>query len=197
MAINAKKVRKAGIRLEEHAAHVRSIERASEVNGCFVEIGVRTGTGTAAIIDTLRLLGQTREIVSIDPTMDRLALKKVIKGSLQDHILIRKRSDEANPPRKIAWLFVDGCHCFHCVREDLDRYGDRIVPGGILVMHDTTHGRTGNKFYHVQKFCYRLKAKTIYGVHLAQISSVVLTREFKLIEEVLPIKGLAVYQREG
>ncbi len=195
--IDASKIRHATIMPDEHEAFVRSIEMASKVDGCFVEIGVQRGDGTAAIIDALTILGQKRMVVSIDPTMNRDGIEEVIEGSSQHHDLIFRQSDQYKPPRQIAWVFVDGCHCYHCVREDLDRYGARVVPGGVVVMHDTTHGLPGarRKYYTGQQFCYRLKSKTIYGVHWARLSSLVLTEKFDLIEEVGLDKGLSVYQR--
>ena len=41
----------------------------------------------------------------------------------------------------VAWVFVDACHCFECATEDIEAWGSRLAPGGVLVVHDTTPRR--------------------------------------------------------
>jgi len=37
-----------------------------------------------------------------------------------------------------AWVFVDACHCFECATRDIEQWGAKIAPRGVIVVHDTT-----------------------------------------------------------
>lgn len=41
----------------------------------------------------------------------------------------------------IAWVFVDACHCTECATADIEGWGSKLAPGGVLVVHDTTPRR--------------------------------------------------------
>lgn len=51
---------------------------------------------------------------------------------------VRRRSGEAHPEvlAPIAMLYVDGAHRFAPAREDIVRWGQRVKPGGTMLIHD-------------------------------------------------------------
>jgi predicted O-methyltransferase YrrM len=38
----------------------------------------------------------------------------------------------------IDFLFIDGCHTYDVVKDDFERYGTLVRPGGIIALHDIT-----------------------------------------------------------
>lgn len=49
--------------------------------------------------------------------------------------VVARRSDDVEPPNRIGLLHVDGNHGEQAVR-DVERFGARVEPGGVLVMDD-------------------------------------------------------------
>ena len=40
-------------------------------------------------------------------------------------------------PTHIHWVFIDGCHCTNHVMADVAHYGNKLVPGGEMIVHAT------------------------------------------------------------
>lgn len=68
--------------------------------------------------------------------VDLLGLRNVTK-------IVRKKSDDAEPPDVIDILHIDGQHTEQCVR-DVKRFVPRIRVGGLLVMDDATWVNNGD-----------------------------------------------------
>lgn len=138
-----------------------------DIPGVFVEIGVNKGKSTAAIYQLLNREGQRRKVYSIDPT--GMALKfwplrrDRFAGDLQvQHIALPSQDPEAKRAvhEPIAWLFIDGCHCFDCVLEDIDIWCPKVSLGGLAVFHDYDQGPCYRKRDH----CHRAGQERRWGV---------------------------------
>ena len=42
---------------------------------------------------------------------------------------------------RAVWVFIDACHCRECAAWDIEHFGNLVLPGGLLVLHDTQKGR--------------------------------------------------------
>lgn len=42
-----------------------------------------------------------------------------------------------NVPGGFHWVLIDGCHCLNHVIIDFVIYGEKVVPGGLVLLHDT------------------------------------------------------------
>jgi hypothetical protein len=102
-----------------------------------LEIGVHGGDTARGIRDFMAAQGSVLEYWGMD------------NGSHPDHLTL-KPFPEANfingdsaesfhlVPDKLDVVLVDGCHCFNHVVLDTLHYGERVVPGGLLLFHDIT-----------------------------------------------------------
>lgn len=131
-----------------------SVVLAQKVPGLFVEIGVQRARGMRALVQALtQLSALDRVIIGIDPSRESARHWKLrneeLKGALPERRLISDCSQNPDVIRKvgrdIAWLYVDGCHCFECVWADIDNWAPKVVPGGYLVFHDTRPEQWYNK----------------------------------------------------
>lgn len=122
-----------------------------------MEIGTHQGRGAAAIIKCLNKLGCHSRFLTFDIDYENFPLIQrrrfyprtmwaengepvanigPCKGEFHE-----MRGDEGttvlNPERDfVAWVWVDGCHCFDCVKKEIDAWAPLIVPGGFLLFHD-------------------------------------------------------------
>jgi len=140
---------------DEQAA--RLFERAREVpeGGRIVEIGSYRGRSTVVLAATAQ---QGTRVIAIDPHAgndrgprqitgnleageeDRIAFERNLRraGVREPVVHIRKRSDEAldDVDGEIDLLYVDGAHRFAPARQDIERWGARVRPGGTMLIHD-------------------------------------------------------------
>jgi predicted O-methyltransferase YrrM len=112
-----------------------------------IEIGVYEGVNTAIIA---RTLGTDGTIYGIDPffkgslgicyskIITKLHLKR--NGVTARVQLIEKFSFDAvgDVPEKVDFIFIDGDHSYEGVRKDWTLYSDKVKPGGIMALHDTS-----------------------------------------------------------
>lgn len=125
-----------------------------------VEIGVYSGKGLISLALAHRSVG-IGHVIGIDPYMAsasiegqtneadkewwgkldhemiyNMCVQSISQFKVQNVVkLIRKRSDEVDPPHGIGVLRIDGNHG-EAVIGDIERYCPNVVPGGILFLDD-------------------------------------------------------------
>jgi Methyltransferase domain len=102
-----------------------------------LELGVRGGNSTVALLAGLEERGGTLWSVDIDP-----ACAEVFAGHPQWRFVLADSRDEsavvgAGLPAEVDVLFIDTIHTFEQVRDELDLWGDRVRQGGVIFFHDT------------------------------------------------------------
>lgn len=112
-----------------------------------IEIGVYEGINTAVIS---KALGQDGRTFGIDPffkgSLGICYHKVVAKLHLKRNrisskvVLIEKFSFDAleDVPEKVEFIFIDGDHSYEGIRKDWQFYADKVSPGGIMALHDTS-----------------------------------------------------------
>lgn len=135
----------------------RVAERAASTisGGCIVEIGSFRGRSMVAIA---RSAPSDVDVYAIDPHAGNDRGPQEISGyeaaAAQDHEVfkanleragvagrvayVRKFSHEAHGdvPDGIDMLHIDGAHRFGPARSDIRSWGDRVTPGGVMLIHD-------------------------------------------------------------
>lgn len=136
-------------------------DMARDATGPIVEIGSWQGRSTAALALGSRA-GTKQPVYAIDnfigPQRDdrpsahggdqcgeqllRANLNRVgINGEVT--ILAKPASEAADEIPPCGLLFVDGCHLYEAVADDLRRYLPKVLPGGVVMMHDCVAGDPG------------------------------------------------------
>ena len=121
-----------------------------------VEIGSYRGRSTVVLADAA---AAGVEVVAIDPHLgrDRAPRQTVenadlgetdvqafranlVRAGVADRVRhLRRRSEEAldDLPGPVAMLYVDGAHSLSLARLDITRWGARVPPGGLMLVHDS------------------------------------------------------------
>jgi len=155
--------------LVEQAALLASVERAVREVGrssTFVEIGVMRGMTSAAIIWALEQLDYPSTFYGVDVNLNKKLsswAREFAKLYVGPSGKKRVRSNFVNATSHfvssicgdVAWVFIDGCHCQSCTRDDITWWSAKVVPAGWLVVHDTctNHAQTSRSAqrYHGDK----------------------------------------------
>jgi Methyltransferase domain len=108
-----------------------------EAHGTVLELGVRGGSSTVALLAGLEERGGVLWSVDIDP-----ASAAIFPGHAQWRFVLADSRDErpvvdAGLPDELDVLFIDTLHTYEQVRDELAVWGDRVVPGGVILFHDT------------------------------------------------------------
>jgi hypothetical protein len=108
-----------------------------EARGSVLELGVRDGNSTVALLAGLEELGGT--LWSVDVTAE---CGDVFPGHPQWRFVVADSRDTstvlaAGLPAELDVLFVDTIHTYEQVRRELDAWGDRVRLGGSILFHDT------------------------------------------------------------
>lgn len=129
-------------RYPEVAAALSDIQRhlprlRQEARGTVLELGVRGGSSTVALLAGLEERGGVLWSVDVDP-----ASAAVFSGHDQWRFVVADSRDErsvgdAGLPDELDVLFIDTLHTYEQVRDELAVWGDRVVPGGVILFHDT------------------------------------------------------------
>ena len=128
-------------------AERKALEKYATGARTAIEIGVYEGVNTAIIA---RTLGQEGTTYGIDPffkgrlgicypkIITQLHLKR--NGVSKRVGLIEKLSFDAvdDVPEKVDFIFIDGDHSYEGIRKDWALYSDKLKPGGIMALHDTS-----------------------------------------------------------
>jgi methyltransferase family protein len=194
-------------RPDELKAIVDSLDLGHESGAAlFVELGVRRA-GTSYVLKRhlersskrAHLLG-----VDLDPGArrhwQRMMDKDRPKGRVTWSFELSTTEEAAKKDRAgpCAWVFVDACHCFECATRDIEQWGAKIAPHGVLVVHDTTVYRKNYTTFHQHGHTRP------FGVYRAVEKSEAdgfLSRGWRKVWDIDENKsgqnGVRVYQREG
>lgn len=119
-----------------------------------VEIGVYGGKGCIALALAHKWMGYGK-VIGIDPwlpdtgqktlefsdvehceTVYQKCLENIKKYDVQDFVqIIRAKSDDVDPPKKIGFIRIDGDHGASAIR-DVKRFCPNVVTGGCLHLDD-------------------------------------------------------------
>jgi predicted O-methyltransferase YrrM len=150
--------------------------------GDVVEIGAWMGKSTAWLVEGAQKNPAQPGIVSIDPhlrntwetfrrTVEEFALE-------QRGLQVRRAMSHdaaAGWTRPISLLWVDGCHEYDAVRQDIDDFVPHVIAGGWVVFDDAACG-------------------VFPGVEQAIAERMLVRRDFK---RVATIRHLMVFQRQS
>lgn len=116
-----------------------------------VEIGAFEGATTVFMARVLRALGTRAPVLSIDP-FERAApdelnpqgvysgyMRNVRDAGFEDQCLPLVAFSEhaaAVVPERVGILVVDGSHHYAAVKKDLELFGPKVLPGGLVFVDD-------------------------------------------------------------
>lgn len=116
--------------------------------GVMVELGTNKAKGSAAVMMLLNREGLDRKLYTIDictGAAEALRLQREkFQGDLDVQFLLGSSHDPelaALVEEPVVWLWVDGCHCFDCVVDDMETWIPKMAPGGLVVFHDANEGQ--------------------------------------------------------
>jgi len=105
-----------------------------------VELGVRTGVSTLALLEATAAIGGSVLSVDIEPCAE--ARRRVDDAGLDRHWRFVQASDldlpDAEIPDPIDLLFVDTTHLYDHTLAELGKFGSRLAPGAWVALHDYT-----------------------------------------------------------
>ncbi|HEY4109838.1 class I SAM-dependent methyltransferase [Puia sp.] len=112
-----------------------------------IEIGVFEGVNTVIISQSMGSNGKT---IGIDPFFkgrlgvcyhERIARLHLRRNKVHKDVqLIVKLSFEAvnDIQQQADFIFIDGDHSYDGIRKDWEVFPDKLKPGGVMALHDTT-----------------------------------------------------------
>lgn len=175
------------------SAFIGSLEHAAQLkSGNYCEIGVKHAGSSLCITQVLNALNREASLIclDVDPKAEEHFKKNVPQDGPCKSKFIKgcswKKADEV--PNDLAWLFIDGCHCYDCTKNDIEAFVPKVRKDGIVIMHDCD--------YRVQlrppsQKCGGGRKKV--GVYDAMMKTPALTEHFfmiHMVEGALDPKGL-------
>jgi hypothetical protein len=108
-----------------------------EAHGTVLELGVRGGSSTVALLAGLEERGGVLWSVDVDPESagvfpDHPQWRFILADSCDERAIV-----DAGLPEEVDVLFIDTIHTYEQVRDELAVWGDRVVEGGTILFHDT------------------------------------------------------------
>jgi hypothetical protein len=198
----------------EFVTILATIESASEVGSVFVEVGTHFAGTSRVILTALNMLGKESTFYGLDieksqsnrkrkpftarEKWDEVCGELAKSGPCRGEFVERSSWEWGREVEKqFAWVFVDGCHCFDCVKQDIRAFCPKVVPGGFVMFHDC------HKIYldYDEIQSYHAEPR-LFGVWEA-VSTAKELRGFELICQTSPnrlpggrrLGGMSVYQR--
>jgi hypothetical protein len=115
--------------------HLSQLRR--EARGTVLELGVRGGSSTVALLAGLEERGGVLWSVDVDPASaavfpDHPQWRFVLADSRDERSVV-----DAGLPDELDVVFIDTIHTYEQVRDELEVWGDRVVEGGVILFHDT------------------------------------------------------------
>jgi len=184
----------------EHEFFLRSIlgTVGRGIPGVFVEIGTNKGKSLACLLQALNALGQRRQVYCVDPFENAAKFfpTRVARfaGEIPcRHIRLPSQRRDAGiiVTEPIAWLFIDGCHCYDCVLGDIDQWVPKVITGGTVVFHDFCPRFNYSK----RDYCEVVKAKRRWGVWPAFKTSQNVQSLEKIEQSSRRTPGMAIFRK--
>jgi predicted O-methyltransferase YrrM len=126
------------------------IARSSIQNGCFIEIGSYLGASAVVLAAAMKCHRGGR-VYCVD-TWQNTSMSEGARNTYDLFIKnTRKWSNiivpivglssqvEINIKNIIDFVFIDGDHSYHAVKQDIEKYGDLVRQGGFLALHDQAY----------------------------------------------------------
>jgi hypothetical protein len=134
----------------EQTALIHLPALVDHLDGEIVEIGSFKGKSTVALgLGSKWISEKKRRIFAIDPFITNGYYSNYF-DEFQNNILNFRLANYVSPikkfsqlatlecPGRIAALFIDGDHSYVGVKNDINLYAPRVVPGGFIAFHDYT-----------------------------------------------------------
>ena len=106
------------------------------------EIGVKEGNNAFSILNNL----QFKQLVLVDNwegSFNKFYPTVINRfGKREDVTLLRKTSVEASkefPEKYFDFVYIDACHTYECVKEDIESWLPKVKTDGIFGGHDYGH----------------------------------------------------------
>ncbi|MFB5620661.1 MAG: class I SAM-dependent methyltransferase [Nitrosopumilus sp.] len=188
---------------EERMVLLRTIELASQLKdySWFVELGTFKGINARNFVVALEKLQKPSLFASVDFNPFNKRLHFYPKEEWHNRMLTStkycnpqfiegKTVDRYDTFRDntIAWLFVDACHCFECVRDEIELYTPKVMSGGYMIFHDTATAQNEQWVTH--------NPPRNYGVTKAINESKTLRDNFTLIHNLAKGHGTQVWKKK-
>lgn len=163
----------------------------------FVEVGVATGRTSWEACHHILSRNVEFTYFGVDPNP-----KGLISIPWPQFNLIKERSVDAIKMLPMChWMFIDGCHCENCVRDDMVAYDSKLVDGGYMLFHDTLPTAQGGKAQKYTSFAQHdmIVARRGVAVISALASLDMPSRGYELLYESPPgvddDRGTRVYRK--
>lgn len=106
--------------------------------GEVLELGVRHGVSTSALLAGVQAHGGRLVSLDLDPECGLLFAGQpgwtFVRGD--------SHAEHAEIPQALDVLFIDTTHTEADTYDELQRWGSRVAPGGVILLHDTDDGST-------------------------------------------------------
>lgn len=109
----------------------------AHAHGRTVEVGTRGGVSTAALLGGVELRGGRLVSIDIDDCSGHFAghpLWAFVQADSTDPRTVRLLQEADALPADV--LFLDSLHTYEHVSAELALWGDQVVPGGVILVHD-------------------------------------------------------------
>lgn len=165
-------------------------EAAEKCNGTILEIGAYKGFSTILLAKSSK---PTAHIITIDtfngcPIHGKSkSVLKEFKHNIQNSgiskkitAIIKPSANFYNPKLELDMLFIDGCHEYDCVKNDI-KWLKNVKPGGIIAIHDTILFKGPRTIANDMIYGKLKNAKCIDGLTIAEkITDTSLTKGLKV-----------------
>ena len=109
-------------------------------NPTFVEVGVYKARTSISVMTILNAFKIKSKLICIDkdPLAQRYWNKscKNYVGLCKSEFVLSDSWSFTPREKRLAWVFIDACHCYECVKKDLVHWAPLVAPGGFLIFHD-------------------------------------------------------------
>ena len=143
-----------------------------------VELGVREGVSTIAWIHAAGEIGHVWSVdmnfpsdASLLRTIDRSRWTFILGSDDDPHVL-------AALPAECDVVFIDTAHTLEQTERELRLYAPRVVPGGLIFLHDTCDNNADSNWpvrTAIERFCARANLKWVehrhnYGLGIIEVA---------------------------
>lgn len=184
----------------ELEAVLETVELANRKNngGTFIEIGSAWGWTSERICRKLIAMKNPFSFWCVDPSPEAMKSweRRVKPIELPDGCTASftlEPSTEAwkSIPPPYSFVLVDGCHCYDCVKADIENFGKGVSPGGFIVFHDVkmSHNRRVKKTQHDWTRCFGI----VKAIELSELLAKNFWQTFWRQED----NGVGIYRRNA